>query len=114
MTLRDIGQSIVSFWDTYLIQVTTQNVLDWSIGNLFLSIVFAVIGLMLLGMIIGAFTVVFQAVAAGWEKTGLPYTMERLDKRYGVYVSGLIMLVGTIVFLGLLGVFLALLEMAFA
>lgn len=112
MTLREFGQSIATFWENYVTQITTQNVLDWSIGNLFLSIVLFIVVMMIVSIIIGALTVVLGMIAAAYNKTGLPYLWVRLDKRFGYFISGLIMLVVTFVLLGLIGVLLALLEMA--
>ncbi len=111
MTLREFGQSIVDWWNSYLIEITTQNVLDWSLWHLVLTIVGGAIGFSLIMGLVGAVVVVvFTWLASAWEKTGLPYTMERLDKRFGPFVSGLIMAVGTFAFLAAVGLLLALLE----
>lgn len=113
MTLREFGQSIVRYWDSYWTQVTTQNVLDWSIGNLFITFVGGfiafVVGMAVIG---GGLAILFVKVSEAWEKSGLPYTWVRLDKRFGVFVSGLIMVAGTIAFLAFIGLLAALFEIA--
>ncbi|CAN1510342.1 hypothetical protein MCELHM10_00774 [Paracoccaceae bacterium] len=113
MSLREFGQSTVDHWNSYVTEITTQNVLDWSIGNLFLT---AFLGIFFGGFIWAAIEVlslfVWEIVAKAWKKTGLPYTMARLDKRFGPVYSGLIMVAGTIAFFILLGLIFSLVEIA--
>lgn len=112
MTLRELGASFVQYWQEYYLEVTTKNVLDWSIGNILLSAFFGFLGLILVGFVFGAIAVLWEKISGAWERAGLPYLWVRLDKRFGVYVSGLIMVGGTILFLALVGVLLAFVDMA--
>lgn len=91
MTLREYGQSIAGWWEGYLTEITTKNVLDWSISHLILTGVAAFIGL---GILAGVAELVFVPVLSGlskaWEKTGLPAKIERMEARFGPFVSTLI------------------------
>jgi hypothetical protein len=120
VTLREYGQSIVEWWhsladrwDAYLFEITTKHVLDWSIGHLVLT---AVGGLLILGIAAGLIELVLGPVLAwlskGWERTGLPYLMVRLDKRFGPLVSGFIMVALTFAIVLVLGLLAALWELA--
>jgi len=85
----------------------------WSIGNIFLTAFLGFFGLIIGGIIVGgAIAVLWVKVSEVWEKTGLPYTMDRLDKRFGPFYTGLIMVAGTITFFIVLGVIFALIETA--
>lgn len=107
MTLREFGQSIVGWWDAYLTEVTTKHVLDWTIGHLILTAFGIIVAFAVIWALI---EIGFSWLAQAWEKTGLPYTMDRLDKRFGPFASGLIVVAGTIAFLAFVGLLLALLE----
>lgn len=113
MTLREYGQSIVESWDTYLTEITTKNVLDWSIGHLVLT---GVGGLLFLGIAAGLVELVFGPVLAwlskAWERTGLPHLMVRLDKRFGPLISAVIMVALTFGIILALGLLAALWELA--
>jgi hypothetical protein len=111
VTLREYGQSIAQWWDRYLTEITTQNVLDWSIGHLILTVVG---GLILFGIGAALLEAGFVLLAKAWEKTGLPYLWVRLDKRFGEFFAALIMVGVTIVFLTALGLVFALAEIAFS
>ncbi|MBL9049235.1 MAG: hypothetical protein JNK19_03890 [Tabrizicola sp.] len=111
MTLRELGQSITDRWDAYLTEIATEHVLDWSIGHLVLTFVGGAIGFSLIMGLIGAVVAVaFLWLAPVWKKTGLPATMERLDKRFGPHVAGVFAVVGSIAFFSVLLLLIALLE----
>lgn len=113
MTLREYGQSIVDWWGGYLTEVTTKNVLDWSIGHLLLTGFVAFIGLCI---VVGVAEVVLSPVLSGlskaWEKTGLPAKFERLEARFGPFVGGLIAVAATIIIFGIIFVLISLVENA--
>jgi hypothetical protein len=105
MTLREFGQSIADYWNAYITEITTQHVLDWSIGNLLITAFGGTI-------LAGALAILWVWLSVTWEKSGLPYTWVRLDKRYGPFYAGLIMVAGTIAFFIALGLLFALIEVS--
>lgn len=111
MTLREFGQSIVDWWDAYLVEVTTQNVLDWSIGHLVLTFVGGFVAVVVIMTLVGSvFAVALMWLAPIWRRTGLPAFVDRLDQMFGPNVAGVIVVVGSVVFFAGMFLLLALLE----
>jgi hypothetical protein len=106
--LREFWQSVGAWWESYLIEITTENVLDWSILNLILT---SVVGIVALSIAMGILVWFFVWVSEAWEKSGLPYTWVRLDEKFGPLVAAFIMVCGTISFFLVLGIVFTLLEM---
>jgi hypothetical protein len=60
MTLRDLGNSFLQYWQDYYATVTTTNPLDWRISYIVWSLIFAVV-----------IVAIWEAVKAAWDADNL-------------------------------------------
>ena len=98
MTLREIRHYFVDQWASYQAQITTQNILDWSLVNLFITV--------LLGLFCFiASNAILIALAAPLESLGV--AIERaLSKQQGTLYSVLVIIgVCVAIFAALVAVF---------
>lgn len=92
MTLREFGQSASDFWQNYLTEITTQHILDWSIGNLAITLIGGFIAFTIGMALVSGVAVILWIWFGEWYKTiSTPTFIDRLDKKFGVFYSGVIM-----------------------
>jgi len=115
MTIRELINSTIQFYHDYLYTVTNQNILDWSISYIFLTLILLIVGfvaLMVCLIFAGAFYV--DVIAPPLNKiyeygnrivktlhrvTGSQKLLSFLEKHLGNALGGLIW--GILVFFGM-------------
>jgi hypothetical protein len=96
MTLRDFGFLLVEKWNNYYSEVTTKNILDWSISNLIFAIIFIVFSFFLLSVTLLILETILKKVKETWDGKIDPY-IDNLNKKFGPLHALLVLLLLIIV-----------------